>query len=111
MAYKLFEDRGTTGASGSLYVRGVESHTVQCEWSGGTSISAMVVDLEGSLDNSNWFDLATHTVTSGEISNESLMFHVVNKPVDYVRVVVDSFTTTGTLALDAWYQYGTEGRL
>jgi len=40
--------------------------------------------LQGSLDGTNWFDLDDYT------NSESWMRHVVNKPVRYVRVYVDS---------------------
>ena len=40
------------------------------------------VKLQGSLDNVNWFDLDTSSVTGNE------MRHVVNKPVRYLRAYV-----------------------
>jgi hypothetical protein len=53
---------------------------------GGTVVAtAVTVDLEGSLDNTTWFQLATHPFSAGDISAEGAMFHVIDKPVKYVR--------------------------
>jgi hypothetical protein len=60
-------------------------HTLQVIVSG--SPSACTVRLEGSLDNSNFFDLSgTQTCTS------NLMFHVDGKPVTYVRANLLTWT-------------------
>jgi hypothetical protein len=54
-------------------------HTVQVVLTG--SPTGCSVRLEGSLDNSNWFDLSgSQSCTSGNI-----MFHVDGKPVGYAR--------------------------
>jgi len=49
-----------------------------------SSATAHDVRLQGSIDNSNWFDLDQSNTTGNE------MRHVVNKPVRYIRAnVVD----------------------
>jgi hypothetical protein len=53
---------------------------------GGTVVAtAVTVDLEGSLDDTTWVQLARHAFSAGEISAEAAMFHVIDKPVKYVR--------------------------
>ncbi len=47
---------------------------------GGTVPTNTVVRLEGSLDRTNWATLAEVTVTS-----DKWMFHVIDKPVPFVR--------------------------
>lgn len=67
-----------TGTTAALWVES-NFHTVQVVVTGGPS--ACTVRLEGSLDNSNWFDVSgTQTCTS------SVMFHVDGKPLTYTRV-------------------------
>jgi len=77
----------TLTAAGTTPGLWVESnyHTVQVIVSG--SPSACTVRLEGSLDNSNWFDVSgTQTCTS------NLMFHVDGKPLTYTHVNLLTWT-------------------
>ena len=48
------------------------------------SATALTVNLEGSIDGTNWFVLDTYTGTA------NTMRHVVNKPVRYIRANVTS---------------------
>lgn len=67
---------GTTAALPLPY--GFSQHTLQIIVTGGPS--GCTVNLDGSLDGVNWFDLSgAQTCTS------NTMFHVVSKPVAYVR--------------------------
>jgi hypothetical protein len=60
---------------------------------GGTVVAtAVTVDLEGSLDDTTWFQLARHAFSAAEITAESAMFHVVDKPVRYVRANLIALT-------------------
>lgn len=71
----------TLGATGTTSAANADAnyHTVQAVPSG--SPSGCTLRLEGSLDNSNWFDLSgSQTCTS------AVMFHVDGKPATYVRV-------------------------
>ncbi len=59
--------------------------TFQVVTTGGPATCTL--NVQGSLDNINWFDLSgNQTCTS------SLMFHVVNKPVQYVRINLSALT-------------------
>ena len=58
--------------------------TITWQVNSNSSATAHDVRLQGSLDNSNWFDLDRSNTTGNE------MRHVVNKPVRYLRANVVS---------------------
>jgi hypothetical protein len=60
-------------------------HTVAVVVSG--SPGACSVRLEGSLDNSNWFD-----VSGSQTCTSSTMFHVDGKPLHYIRMNLLTWT-------------------
>ena len=60
-----------------------------------SSGTAHDVRLQGSLDNSNWFDLDQSNTTGNE------MRHVVNKPVRYLRVNVVSMGDATSISVKA----------
>jgi hypothetical protein len=68
----------------------VTSHTVQATITGAPT--AVTVDLEGSLDGTTFFALASHVFSAGELTAEGAMFHVVDKPVTYVRINLTTLT-------------------
>src|SRR6185312_7027494 len=67
---------GVTAAMPLPY--GFSKHTLQIVVTG--SPSGCTVNLDGSLDGAHWFDLS-----GGQTCTSSTMFHVVSKPVAYVR--------------------------
>ncbi len=71
-----------TGAGVSDYVdfeNVLSQFSCMVRW-GGTVPTNTVVRLEGSLDGANWATLQEVTVTT-----DKTMFHVVNKPVRFIR--------------------------
>ncbi|MCK5018727.1 MAG: hypothetical protein KAS32_16820 [Candidatus Peribacteraceae bacterium] len=60
----------------------------------GTNITAVTVALEGSINNSNWYALASHTFTAGELDNavEEAVFFVANAPVTQLRYNLTTLT-------------------
>lgn len=48
--------------------------------------TAVSITLQGSLDGTNWFTLATSTSTTGDLQ------HVVDKPVRFVRANLGTLT-------------------
>lgn len=54
--------------------------------------TAINVNLEGSLDGTNWFTLDSSTSTASE------MRHVVNKPIRFLRCNISSYTVNGSTA-------------
>ena len=91
MAFKFLDAVTTTGAStAKAFSKIVKSHTVQVTVTG--SPTAVTVDLEGSLDNITFFQLDTHPFNNGEIPSGKSMFHVINKPVRFVRLNLTKLT-------------------
>lgn len=68
----------------------LSTFTVQITTTG--AATAVTVDLEGSIDGSVWHSLASHVMTPGELTAKQAMFHVVNKPVVYIRGNMTTFT-------------------
>lgn len=94
MANQLLKAAAATGAGDSkkLVARYGESstHTVQIDITGAPT--AVVVDFEGSLDEKSWFQLASHTMTASELTATAAMFHVVDKPVEFIRSNLTTLT-------------------
>jgi len=93
MAVLLLNAATATGAGSVHTVRTRPAkHTVQCTMGGDVVATAVTVDLEGSLDNSSWFSLASHAFTAAEITATSAMFHIVDKSVRYIRLNLTTLT-------------------
>ena len=91
MAFKFLDAATATGASNDMPVRKIiKDHTVYASITGAPT--AVTVDLEGSLDGTNWVQLATHPFTAGELTATQAMFHVIDKPVRFVRVNLTALT-------------------
>ena len=94
---RLYYDSGNisvtaTGTTSSVdTVTGFEKHTwtVVSDASG----SNLTVKLEGSIDNSNWFELDSYSGTA------DTMRHIVNKPVRYIRFNVTSMGDASSITL------------
>jgi len=80
---------GTTSAIDT--VTGFAKHT----WTvvSDASESNLTVKLEGSIDNSNWFELDSYSGTA------DTMRHIVNKPVRYIRFNVTSMGDASSITL------------
>lgn len=73
----------TNGVNGAI--QPILNHTVSVVVTG--SPSACTIRLEGSLDNSNWFDLS-----GSQSCTSSVMFHVYGKVEKYLRVNLLTWT-------------------
>jgi len=105
-AVALFNAQAAVDAmtSASFHMSHVRSHhTVQTTYteSAGT-LSAFVMDLEGTLDNrgvadadATWVTMATSTWDAGEITALAATFVVVDQPFKRVRVKVTTLTGEG----------------
>lgn len=61
--------------------------------------TSLSVNLEGSLDNVNWFPLATITAADANwISGQGEMVHVTYKPVRFLRCNPTQYTPNGSTA-------------
>lgn len=65
-----------------------DKFTVTVTWDGPLSTTSVTVLLQGSIDGINWATLVTYT--SSTAAGET--FHVVNKPVRYIRGYYSSKT-------------------
>ena len=87
MAIKLLNGATATGASTSHPVRmKPRNHTIQVTITGAPT--AVTVDLEGSLDDTTFVSLADYVLTAADLTATAAMFHVVDKPVRYIRANV-----------------------
>lgn len=97
----------TSGISPEWKVTNAKSHTVQAVFvENNGSITALTVDLEGSIDKVSYFTLASEVFDAGQITAKAAMFHVENKSVRWVRINVSSITDTGdgTSTITVLYQ-------
>ncbi len=89
---------GFTGASNDIGFT-TNKFTVTIVW-GGTAATTTITELLGSIDNSTFATLVTHTSTaSGE------MYHVADKPVRYVKGKFTSKTggdSTSVVTMKIW---------
>ena len=93
MAHTLLAAAAATGAGSSQRASLIPSqHTVQATMGGSVVATAVTVDLEGSIDDATWFQLARHAFSAGDITAEGAMFHVNDKPVKYVRANLITLT-------------------
>lgn len=93
MAHTLLNAATATGAGSTQKVSQIPSHHTVAATMGGTVVAtAVTVDLEGSIDDTTWFQLARHAFTAGEITAEAAMFHVIDKPVRYIRANLITLT-------------------
>lgn len=113
MAIKIIDAVAANTTSSAWHVAGADEHTVSSVFSGCT---ALVVYLYGTNEGraavaagtASFHILQTYTASAGEISAGYLMFHVVNKPVEFIKVKVDG-TTAGTMAMTAYYSGNRQG--
>jgi hypothetical protein len=114
MAVRLLDGVTATGASVAFKANTATKHTVQVDWTNtGGSVTAMVVALEGTINNQGdidagvetWFTMASHTITAGELTAKAAQFQVdSNGPEKFVRVNITTLTETGTTAVYVRYQ-------
>ena len=107
--YTLLSGVEAAGAGQAYETRNAE-FTVEVTFANsGGSVTALVVDLEGSIDGVVFYQLASHTLSAGELSANKAMFHVVNKRVRYVRGNITTLTETGTTSVTVKYLENPDG--
>lgn len=97
-ALQLLDAATGTGAGTALDL-GVARRSFGFQVSHTGDPSAVIVDLEGSIDGSNWFVLGTWDETS--INSGDIVF-VVDKPVTQIRGNLTTLTGGTTPAVTAW---------
>lgn len=102
MSVRLLDSTSTTGVSPEWNLgSGCFMHTVQSTSTGNPS--AVVLELEGSLDGVTWYQLAEHSWTASEISNQQSMFHVTSKLVSYARLNLTTLSGGSSPTITAKY--------
>jgi len=103
MAIKLLDGAIAVGESTSHPVRmKPRNHTVQVEITGAPT--SVTVDLEGSLTNGIFVSLASYVLTAGDLTAAAAIFHVVDKPVRYIRLNLTNLTGGAAPTVTAWYE-------
>lgn len=92
MAMKLLAAATATGAGASVRLKKVvQEHTVQALITG--SPTAVTVSLESSLnDGVTWNAIGTYPFAAGDLTAGSVMYHVIDKPAELVRMNLTSLT-------------------
>ena len=104
MAVTLLKNVSTTGFGREFIVSDktpFQKHTIQVV-DNSTTATAIVVYVQGSLDDVNWHNLAEYTFTADDLSASAAMFHITEKYVKYVRI--NLITYTGGTDLTAFYR-------
>jgi len=103
MAIKLLDGATATGASTSHAVRmKPRNHTIQTTITGAPT--AVTIDLEGSLDGTTFVSLASYIFTADDLTAAAAMFHVVDKPVRFVRLNLKTLTAGTSPTVTALYE-------
>lgn len=92
MSFRLGAVATGTGA-GDWRVRDIQEKEVlsfAAEITG--SPTSVVVQIEGRINESSAFILATHTFTASELTAEIAGFHISGKPVDEIRYNITDLT-------------------
>lgn len=84
----LIKDATTTGQSENITVvkgqdEGNNIHSFQVSLNG--SPSAVTVRIEASIDDVDFNCIAEHTLSAVELTNNSALFHIINKPIPVLR--------------------------
>ena len=77
----------------------MHNHSVEIRLTG--NVTALTVNVEGSLSGNHWGLLASHILSSSEISNKGALFHIESKLVEKIRVRIINYSGTGTVSI--WY--------
>lgn len=104
MAFLMLSDSTTApDTSESIIFRKIiKDHTVQLVVTG--TPTAVVTNLQGSVDGDNWAELSSYSMTSGELSDGVAMYHVIDKPVRFIRLQLDTLTGGTSPTVTAFYE-------
>jgi hypothetical protein len=92
----------TAAASGTVEISvpiGMQDHVYSVSMTdANASITVLTVALEGSIDGATWFIIegSQFTLTAGELTAKQAMFHVLSRPVNFIRGKVVTLTGRGT---------------
>lgn len=88
----LFSSVSSTGLSKSIDLQkeyNYPSHAILEKFTiltifGGIATAA-TIEIEGSIEGANWFDIAIHEYSAEELANGEAMFHIYDKPIKNIR--------------------------
>jgi hypothetical protein len=86
---------GVSAARKWAVTSGVITIEVSFEEDAGVVCTALVVAVEGSITGVNYFAIGSHNFSSAERTAKCCLFHVVDKPIVYVRTNITKLTSTG----------------
>lgn len=102
----LFNGVETAGTSSAVYIEKSNPVTIDLYFTNtGGTVTALVIDAEGSSDNSHYHQLASHTLDAAELTANKAAFHIVDKLFDYIRLNITTITETGTTSVFARVTY------
>ena len=101
----LLKEVEATGAGGGLLINGKSEHTVEVIFTNsGGSVTALTVDLEGSIDGgTNWYTLKSYPFSAAELVAKKTAFSVVDRRFEWVRANITTLTETGTTKVTVTY--------
>jgi len=80
----------------------IDKHILQVTTTGNPT--AVTITLEGSLDGTNFFTVATHAFVAADITADGAMFFDVDKPLLHVRVNLTVLTNGTAPTVTAIYE-------
>ena len=99
----LFDNFSSASNAGTLKRSEAKDHTVHCIFTNTSTITNLMVNFDGAIDNDNYETLQTHTFSATELAKKSAMFFVVDAPVPSVMANISSVTRFGDLSLGCKY--------
>lgn len=62
------------------------------------ALTSGTLDIYGSVDGVNWTAIASHAFSAAEITNNGGLFHIINKPVLFIRADLSAYAGTAFTA-------------
>lgn len=88
---------GVSGVTSTFPVDKATFHTVRAVWvenTSGKAASGVDLVVQGSIDGTNWYQLASQSITAAELAGLSMHVHLSNVATNKMRVYMNS--TAGT---------------
>lgn len=97
MVYTLLENADSTATPGKRVNLAKTSNAFTVEvWT--ENITALTIDLEGSVSGQRWFTIQSHPFTVTEIANQNASFVTNNSPFKQIRGHITNIAGTGAKA-------------
>lgn len=80
------------------------AHTFQASFIG--SPTSLKVEIEGSIDGSNFACIVAHELSLDELAKGNAIFHLINKPVPVIRARISALEGGVSPAVSVYYYKG-----